>query len=576
LTVEGIEAPVGLEKAATGIEGLDEVTHGGLPKGRPTLICGGAGSGKTMFAIEFLVRGAMLYGEPGLLMAFEETPEDLARNVASLGFDLLALQRDGLLRIDHVKINRAEIEESGEYDLEGLFIRLNHYIDQIGAKRVVLDTVETIFSGLGNQAILRNELQRLFQWLKVKGVTAVITGEQGSGQLTRQGLEEYVSDCVILLDHRVHENVSTRRLRIVKYRGSLHGTNEYPFLMDEEGISVLPVTSLGLKHEVSDERLSIGLPDLDEMLGGGPYRGSSVLMSGTSGSGKSSLACIFSHETCSRGEKVLYFASEESPGQIVRNMRSIGLDLQQWIDAGRLAIYATRPMHHGLELHLATMQRLISRLNPSVVILDPISNLNPIGTEASITAMLIRLVDFLKMRGITGLFVNLTTRSDSQEWTEAGLSSLMDTWILLRDIEMNGERNRAVYVLKSRGTNHSNQIREFHITSNGIELRPAYVGPDGVLTGSARTAQESKERRLEELAAQDADRRRLMAERRRGALEVQIAVLQVELESADLDASHAVQEESQRIETLHVGRNEMAQSRRIRKPSAHSRSRERS
>src|SRR5829696_1990670 len=360
-----LSPPKLLPKTPTGIAGLDEITGGGLPKGRPSLVCGAAGCGKTLLSIEFIIRGAIEFGDPGVFMAFEEKPEELSMNVASLGFNLEKLQKDRLVKIDHVHIDRTEIEETGEYDLDGLFIRLGYAIDSIGAKRVVLDTIENLFSGLDNEAILRAELRRLFGWLKDKGVTTVITGEKGEGTLTRQGLEEYVSDCVILLDHRVSNQISTRLLRIVKYRGSVHGTNEYPFLIDEEGISVLPVTSLLLKNEVSSERISSGIPALDKMLGGkGFFRGSSILVSGTAGTGKTSLAAYFAHETCKRKERCIYFAFEESPQQIMRNMLSIGIDLKADIDKGLLQMHAARPTFYGLEMHLVAILKKIRKFKP--------------------------------------------------------------------------------------------------------------------------------------------------------------------------------------------------------------------
>lgn len=547
-----------LRKAPTGISGFDEITFGGLPKGRPSLVCGSAGCGKTLFAMEFLVRGATQFGEPGVFVAFEESAADLATNVASLGFDLVDLQAHNLIRIDHIQIDRSDIEESGEYDLDGLFIRLNYLIDQIGAKRVVLDTIETIFSALSNQAILRSELQRLFHWLKEKGVSTVITGERGEGQLTRQGLEEYVSDCVILLDHRVIEQVSTRRLRVVKYRGTVHGTNEYPFLIDKDGFTVLPVTSMGLRHSVSSQRVSSGVKELDDMLGGeGFYRGSSVLVSGTAGTGKSSLASHFAKATCDAGEKCLYFAFEESEGQIVRNMLSIGVDLRPCLESGQLAIHATRPMHYGLEMHLATMQKLIAKEKPSAVIIDPVSNLESIGTMVDVSAMMIRLVDFLKANTITAFFVSLTGGGNTLEKTEIGMSSIMDTWILVRDIEVNGERNRGVYVLKSRGTNHSNQIREFIIGENGIHLREVYVGQGGVLTGSARAAQEALEKAREAALSDEVALKRAAADRRRKAIEAQIASLRAELEMEDLELGMSAAREQRRLEQLAQDREQM-------------------
>lgn len=551
-----------LEKAPTGIDGFDEITSGGLPKGRPSLVCGSPGCGKTLFSMEFLVRGATQFNEPGVFVAFEETPGDLVTNVASLGFDLEDLEARNLLRIDHVHVDRSEIEEAGDYDLQGLFIRLGYLIDQVGAKRVVLDTVETIFASFDNVAILRSELRRLFAWLKEKGVTAVITGERGDGQLTRQGLEEYVSDCVVLLDHRVVNQVSTRRLRIVKYRGTTHGTNEYPFLIDRDGFSVLPITSMGLRYGTKNERVPTGVAGLDEMLGGaGYYRGSSILISGTAGTGKSSLSAYFVNATCERGEKCIYFAFEESPDQIIRNMRSIGLDLQPWVDKGLLTISSTRPMHHGLEMHLATMQRAIKKLEPTAVVIDPISNLESIGGSFDITSMLIRLVDFLKANGITAQFVNLTSGGAVLEQTDSGVSSIMDTWILLRDIELNGERNRGIYVLKSRGMPHSNQIREFILTDKGIELRRAYLGAEGVLTGSARIAQEAKSKTTEQHVAREAARRIAVLERKRKALEAQILVLQTELELEALALEEEVESEKARLRGATDLQTEMLKSR---------------
>ncbi len=551
-----------LEKTPTGIRGLDEITGGGLPRGRPTLVCGSAGCGKTLLGIEFLVRGATEFGEPGVFMAFEETAAELAANVASLGFDLNALIADKKLVIDHVRVERSEIEETGEYDLEGLFIRLGLAIGEVGARRVVLDTVESLFAGLPNPLILRAELRRLFRWLKDRGVTAVITGERGDGLLTRHGLEEYVSDCVIVLDHRVSEQMSTRRLRVVKYRGSLHGTNEYPFLIDERGISVLPVTSLGLQHTTSTERISSGIPRLDAMLGGqGYFRGSSVLVSGTAGAGKSSIAAHFVDAACRREERVLYFAFEESAGQIVRNMRSIGIDLQPWTERSLLRFVATRPTYYGLEMHLATMHRAISDFSPSVVIVDPLSSFVTVGTAVEAKSMLMRLVDFLKMRHITALFTNLTPGGESPEQTEVGISSLMDTWLLLRNIEVGGERNRGLYILKSRGMAHSNQIREFLLTDHGVELLDVYVGPDGVLVGSARLAQEVQQKAAQRARQQEAERRRADLERKRQTMESQIAAMRAELESEEAEVQGVISQEQQSDLGLVEDRAEVARSR---------------
>jgi len=529
-----------LPKAPTGISGLDEITLGGLPRGRPTLVCGAAGCGKTLLAMEFLLRGAEQFGETGVFMAFEETEQDLSQNVRSLGFDLDKLVADHKIAVDYVRIEPAEIHETGEYDLEGLFLRLGMAIDSVGAKRVVLDTLEALFGGFTNQGLLRAELRRLFRWLKDKGVTAIITGERGEGSLTRQGLEEYVSDCVILLDHRVTEQVSTRRLRIVKYRGSTHGTNEYPFLIDENGIHVLPLTSLKLNHAASTERISSGVSRLDSMLGGeGYYRGSSVLISGTAGTGKTSLSAHFANATCARGERCLYLAFEESPAQLVRNMKSIGLDLNPWIKKGLLRLEASRPTLHGIEMHLAVIHKMVNDFDPQVVIIDPVSNFSSAGSGSDAEAMVLRLIDFLKSRQITAMFVNLTAGGDAWEHTDVGVSSLIDTWILLRDIELAGERNRGLYVLKSRGMKHSNQIREFLLTSDGIQLQDVYIGPEGVLTGSMRAAQEDREKAAALARGQEIERKQRDLARKRAALEAQIAALRVEFE--------AVEDESKRV-----------------------------
>lgn len=480
-----------LSKTKTGINGLDEISMGGLPKGRPTLICGGPGCGKTVMALEFIVRGATLYNEPGVFMAFEEKAEELATNVASLGFDLDKLQKNKKLRIDYVHIDRTEVEETGEYDLNGLFIRLNYAINSIGAKRVVLDTIENLFAGLTNQAILRAELRRLFQWLKDKGVTAIITGEKGQGTLTRHGLEEYVSDCVIFLDHRIVNQVSTRRLKIIKYRGSLHGTNEYPFLIDEEGITILPVTSLKLDKNVSTKRVSTGIASLDEMFGGkGFYKGSSILVSGSAGTGKTSIAASFANETCLRKEKCMFFAFEESPQQIIRNMKSIGLDLTKHVKKGLLEFHSFRPGLYGLEMHLARMYNLVKKFKPEVVILDPITNFVSVGLLTEVNSMLLRLIDGFQSEGITLMLTALN--SGTTEHIDENVSSLVDTWILVRDIERDGERNRGIYIMKSRGMKHSNEVREFIISSKGLDLIEVFRGDEGVLIGSARRARQKE------------------------------------------------------------------------------------
>ena len=551
-----------LPKSPTGIEGFDEITLGGLPKGRPTLICGGAGCGKTLFGLEFLIRGVTQFEEPGVFMSFEETKEELVANVTSLGFDLEDLIEKKKLAIDHVHIERSEIEETGEYDLEGLFIRLGYAIDSIGAKRVVLDTIESLFAGLPNQLILRAELRRLFRWLKNKGVTAIITGERGDEKFTRQGLEEYVSDCVIFLDHRVTEQTSTRRLRVVKYRGTVHGTNEYPFLIDEDGFSVLPVTSLGLNHNVSSERVSSGITALDKMLEGkGYYRGSTVLVSGTAGVGKTSLAAHFAEAACKRGERVLYFCFEESANQLMRNMRSIGIDFETWQQKGLLQFQATRPTFYGLEMHLAVTHKTVEAFKPDIVIFDPINTFTTGDKENEVKTMLMRIVDFLKANQITALFTCLTSNKSILESPEVGLSSLIDTHIMLRDIELSGERNRGIYVLKSRGMANSNQIREFILTGQGVELRKVYIGPEGVLTGSARIAQEANENAALLIHEKDIERKKRELERKRKVIETQIAALRAEFEAEQSEATVMIEIEQDKIERLKKDKIEMAESR---------------
>ena len=543
---------VQLPKAPTGIQGLDEITGGGLPKGRSTLVCGSAGCGKTLLAMEFLVRGATQFNEPGVFMAFEETAKDLTQNVASLGFDLNDLIARKKMVLDFVYIERSEIEETGEYDLEGLFIRLGLAIDSIGAKRVVLDTIESLFAGLPNPLILRAELRRLFRWLKDKGVTAIITGERGDETLTRQGLEEYVSDCVIVLDHRVTDQASSRRLRVVKYRGSTHGTNEYPFLIDEDGISVLPVTSLGLQHAVSTERIPTGIARLDAMLGGvGYYRGSSVLISGTAGTGKSSIAAHFVDAACRRGERALYFAFEESPGQIIRNMRSIGINLEPWVKKGLLFFQATRPSFAGLEMQLTMMHKTVNTFKPQVVVVDPLNGFVSGGNAVEVKSMLMRLADFLKTSQITCLFTSLTAGGKPTEVTDVAMSALIDTWIILRDIEIGGERNRALSILKSRGMAHSNQIRECLLSSQGVELCEVYVGAGGVLTGSARLAQEALEHAGKLTRKQETERRQLELESKRRALEAQIDAMRAEFVVRETEALKIIgQEQAQEAQLL--------------------------
>jgi circadian clock protein KaiC len=499
--------------------------------------------------MQFLVNGAMVFDEPGVFMSFEENVDEQNKNVASLGFDLADLMERRKIAMDTVVVERSEIEETGEYDLEGLFVRLDFAIRSIGARRVVLDTIESLFSGLSNQAVLRAELRRLFRWLKDKGVTVVITGEKGEGTLTRQGLEEYVSDCVIFLDHRVNDQVSTRRLRIVKYRGSSHGTNEYPFVIDQRGLEVLPVTSLSLRHAASTERISSGIERLDKMLGGeGFFRGSSILLSGTAGTGKSSVAAHLVDAACARGERCVYLSMEESPDQIVRNMRSIGLDLERWVDRGLLHFHASRPTLFGLEMHLVTIYRLVQELQPSVVVVDPLSNLITVGSLQEVTTTLLRLVDFLKSRQITAFFTTLTSSADSPDETDLGVSSLMDVWILLRNLEINGERNRGLYVLKSRGMGHSNQIREFVLTDHGVQLLDVYLSPQGMLTGSARLSQEMRDKAETMARREELEVLQRKLARRRLALEAQISSLRAEIETDEEEIRKLVAEAGLRDE----------------------------
>ena len=557
-------ATAGIFKARTGIDGIDQLTGGGIPAGRPTLVCGAAGCGKTLLAVTFLYHGAANFDEPGVFMTFEERPDDLVKNVASLNYDIDRLVKEEKLAIDHVRVERAEIEETGEYDLEGLFIRLGYAIDKIGARRVVLDTVEALFAGLSNQAVLRSELRRLFEWLKDRGVTAIITGERGGGQLTRHGLEEYVSDCVILLDNRVHEHITTRRLRVVKYRGTAHGTNEYPFLIDETGLSVMPITSANLDHIAPDERISSGIADLDVMLEGrGFFRGGSVLVSGMAGSGKSSIAAQFANSACRSGERCIYFALEESPAQITRNMRSIGVDLQHWVDNGLLRFSAHRPSLFGLETHLATMHRDVEEFRPTAVIIDPLSSLLNSGQKHDVQAMIVRLVDFLKSQAVTTMFTSLTHGGVETAMTDIAVSSLMDTWLLLYNRESNGEHNRQLYLIKSRGMAHSNQVREFIMTHDGIALRDVYVGPEGVLTGSARVAQEARERDQAMLQQHELERRNLEFGRRRRRIEAQIEELQAQLADDGLELKGFAEEATARDQQTDDERVRMSASRMV-------------
>ena len=547
-----------LEKSSSGIKGLDEITEGGLPKGRPTLICGSAGCGKTMFAMHFLVHGAEM-GEPGIFVSFEETQEELEKNFASLGMDLSGLEEQKKILVDYIYLERAEIEETGEFDLEGLFIRLKYAIEQIGAKRIVLDTLEALFSGLPNEFILRAEIRRLFSYLKSQGLTAIITGERGENTLTRYGLEEYVADCVILLDSSVVNKVATRNLRIIKYRGTSHGSNEYPFLITENGISILPITSIELEHEAPIQHISTGIKRLDAMLNDeGFYKGSSVLVTGDAGTGKSSVAAVFADSACKRGDKCLYLTFEESPKQIIRNMQSIGIDLKPWVDREILKFQATRPTLHGLETHLVNKFNLINEFQPEVVIIDPISNLTTVGTPKEVKAMLTRFYDFLKNKQITTLSTSLTS---GEIESYVGISSLMDSWIDLRSIEDNGERNRTIDIIKARGMKHSNQMREFLLTDNGIELVDVYLGPEGMLTGSARSSQIAKEEAEKIIRVQEIDRKQRELAHKREQMEKQIEKIKADFVEEEKELLKIIEQEKLKEEIIGKDRDGMSRMR---------------
>ncbi|MEG4584306.1 circadian clock protein KaiC [Microcoleus sp. MOSTC5] len=542
-----------LSKCPTGIQGLDEITDGGLPQGRPILICGSAGCGKTLFGVEFLVRGATLYGEPGVLLTFEETAAEITKNVTSLGWNLTELSAQGKILIDHIYIEASEIEETGEYDLEALFIRLGYAIQKIGAKRVVLDTIEVLFAGLANANILRAELRRLFHWLKDQGVTAVITGERGELTLTRQGLEEYVSDCVIKLDQKTVGDIATRTIQVVKYRGSRHSNNEYPFLIEENGISVLPITSLTLDHEVSNERISTGIPQLDEMFGGqGYYRGSSILVTGRAGTGKTTLAAYFAQATCLRGERCLYLATEESPQQILRNLNSIGLDLAPYVEQGLLQFDAVRPTNYNLEMRLFKIHRWVKEFQPSAIVIDPMSNLILSGSFMQTKSFFMRLIDYLKSKQITVFLTDLTPGDTDRdhEQTEMGVSSLMDTWLELQTLKVNGERNRILYALKSRGMMHSNQVREFVLTNQGVNLVEVYLGDGKVLTGTQRINQSLEEQSAARKRRQSFELKKRECEREKHLIKAQIKALQMQLTNRDEEFTLLIEEEEEYQKTV--------------------------
>ncbi len=551
-----------LPKAPSGIYGLDEITDGGLPCGRTTLVCGGAGSGKTVMAMEFLAHGAELYGEPGVFMSFEEKERELVSNFASIGIDLKKLSKDGLIALEYVEVDKNQIEETGEYDLEALFVRLGYAIDSIGAKRVALDTVEALFAGLNNTGVLRSELRRLFRWLSDKGVTSIVTGERGEAGLTRFGLEEYIPDCVIFLDNRVCNELATRRLRILKYRGSSHGTNEYPFVVDSSGMSILPVTAMRLEHEAPSERVSSGVPGLDGMLGGeGYYRGSSVLLTGAAGCGKTSLSAAFVDAGCRRGERCLYFASEESPRQIMRNMRSIGIDLEPWVREGQLTFEASRVSSESLESHLLRVQRLVTRLRPSLVVVDALTDLLDMGSPLEVKWMSARLVDFLKSQAVTAVFTSLVGGDISEGISGVGISSTMDSWLHVENVKNNLERNRALYVLKSRGMKHSNQLREFLITDEGIELMDVYPGSSGALMGAARLSQEAADRAARVLRLEEVKNSRSMLGEKRKLMEARIAAIRAEFDAEARQIERDVESAEDRESALAQGAADLARKR---------------
>jgi len=531
-------------------------------------VSGGPGCGKTLFAMEFIVRGIVDYKEPGVFIAFEEKIDDLKMNFKSMGFDLDNLVRQKKLVLDHITIDRSEIEETGEYDLEGLFIRLGSMIDEIGAKRVAIDTLEALFSGFANEAILRSELRRLFLWLKDRGVTAVVTGERGDRTITKYGLEEYVADCVITLDHRLMNQIATRRLRIVKYRGSIHGTDEYPFLISSDGISVLPITSMSLNHVASGKRISTGIPRLDTMLGGkGYYCGSSILVSGQAGTGKTSIAATFVDAACRRREKCLFFIFEESESQLLRNMKSIGINLEPWVKSGLLKFHAVRPTAYSLEMHLSVMLKLIGEFKPTVLAVDPISNLYPIGDDIQVRSMLMRLIDFAKALQITGLFTNLSNDQNPGaymiEATEMHVSSLMDAWLILKNVEGNGERNRAFSIIKSRGMAHSNQLREFVLSDTGIQLLDVYKGSEGVLFGSARMAQKSEEIDNRTRKTEEIERKKRELESRRKLMENEIAILREKYEREEEEMKILIGQDISREKAAEKSTKEIATQRQV-------------
>lgn len=523
----------------TGITGLDKVLGGGLPRGRSIIVVGGAGSGKTLLATEFIVRGYQQFGETGVIISFEEPVADLAANAAGFGWDLSGAIAAGKLVASHVDLARSAMLEVGDFDLSGLQFRIEMAIKTVGARRIVLDGLNTLLASFGNEQIVRSELLHLFSWLKEKGLTILATGERGIGSWTRLGFEEYLADGLIVLENRVDASVAKRLLRVIKCRGINHGTDEYPFLIGRDGFTLFPIRAAELDYQVSTKRVMTGVLGLDEMLGGkGVYRGSTILVGGSAGTGKTSLVASFLNAACERGEKALVFTFEEAPAQIIRNMRSIGIDLERWRKSGALTFSANRALVYGLEGHLTAMQEAVRIAAPQVVAIDPISAMASVGTDTEIKSMLARLIDYLRSQGITVMMTNLATAGQSGERADLAVSSMADTWILTRTIEHNAERNYIVQVLKSRGMQHSNQLREFNFTTDGIQIVNAYIGVDGVVIGSARRAQEAKDRIVElQREAELETRRRSLAERRR-AVDAQIQALEADY-AAEVEALEA-------------------------------------
>jgi len=551
-----------LEKASSGVPGFEDITHGGLPRGRPTLVCGSAGCGKTLFGMQFLVKGAIEKDEPGVFVAFEETESDLRTNVASLGWDLDTLFNQKKFTVESIIISPDEITEAGQYDLEGLFVRLDAAIREVGARRIVLDTVETLFGAFMDAHIVRAEFRRLLQWLKDRGITAIVTAERGDGHLTRFGIEEYVSDCVIELSQTMHGQTTRRHLRILKYRGSGHGTNAYPFLIGQRGIHLFPVTELGLDFPVSEERISSGIHRLDEMLGGkGFYRASSLLLSGTAGTGKSSISASFAAAACARGEQVLYISYEESRTQIIRNMKSIGIDLQKWYENGRLVFHTERVTSHDLEEHFFLVKEIIDINQPEVVIIDPVSNMLQMGSPNEVKNLMTRLIDLLKSRGITTLATELVSGGNPMEATNTDISSLIDSWLLLREIESGGERNRLLYVLKSRGMSHSHQVREFILTDHGIELKDVYEGPAGLVTGTARYTQERQEEAQRQHRLEEIERRKNELARKQNLKAAKLKEIEAQFRGEEEELERMIREAEQEEETFLQTREQRRQMR---------------